>query len=185
MEIFLAIIFGCLLGCATGLLPGLHVNLISVYLISISSVLLGMFSPMTIIVFIISLALTHTFVNAIPSIFLGAPDPEMVLTVLPGHQMLLKGRGYEAVKLTIVGSYLCLLVTLSLIPFLVRYLEGFYSLIQDYIPFILILILAWIVFMEKGIKKIKAVYVILLSGTLGLLVFNMPNLKEGIFPMLT
>ena len=102
-DVILAVLIGCLAGCITGLIPGIHVNLISMLLISMSGYLLGMTDPISLAVFIISMAITHTFLDSIPSVFLGAPDADMALGVLPGHRLLLEGKGYEAVKLTVIG----------------------------------------------------------------------------------
>ena len=99
LQILLAIILGCIAGTFTGIIPGIHVNLLSLIILSFSTYLLGITTPLIIAVFIISIALTHTFVNAIPSIYLGAPDSDTALSVLPGHKLLLKGLGHEAVKL--------------------------------------------------------------------------------------
>ena len=54
---------------------------------------------------VIGNAITHTFLDFIPSVFLGAPDGDTALTLLPGHRMVLAGRGYEAVKCSVIGSF--------------------------------------------------------------------------------
>lgn len=107
-EFFLIIIFsllGGLFGCATGLLPGLHVNNLALILISISPVILSaVHSPLLVCIIIISISIAHTFVNLIPGTFLGAPD-ENALSILPAHKMLLEGNGYGAVFISSVGSF--------------------------------------------------------------------------------
>ena len=186
LEIIAAIILGCFFGIITGLIPGIHVNLVSIVLISISPTLLAYTSPMVLSVFIICLALTHTFLDSIPSIFLGAPDPDMVLSVLPGHRMLMEGKGYEAVKLTVIGSFLCLLVTLGLIPLVIPLLPAIYSFIQPFMGWILLVVVISMIFLERGLRK-KSIgfYIFLQAGVLGLLVFNIPNLRQPLFPMLS
>jgi putative membrane protein len=186
IEIILAIIVGCFFGIITGLIPGVHVNLVSILLISISPLFLQYTTPIVLSVFIISLALTHTFLDSIPSIFLGAPDPGMVLSVLPGHRMLLEGKGYEAVKLTVIGSFFCLLVTLALIPIVIPALPFIYSSIHPYMGYILLAVVIGMVLLERGVKKkFLGFYIFLQAGVLGLLVLNMPNLKQPLFPMLS
>lgn len=107
-EFFFIIIFsllGGLFGCATGLLPGLHVNNLALILISISPVILSaVHSPLLVCIIITSISIAHTFVNLIPSTFLGAPD-ENALSILPAHKMLLEGNGYGAVFISSVGSF--------------------------------------------------------------------------------
>ncbi|MBD3164483.1 hypothetical protein GF323_04735 [Candidatus Woesearchaeota archaeon] len=184
--ILIAILVGVLCGIFTGLIPGIHVNLVSILLVSLSPLLLAYTSPLILAVFIISLALTHTFLDSIPSIFLGAPDPGMVLSVLPGHRMLLQGKGYEAVKLTVIGSFFCLLVTLALIPVAIPVLPAFYEFLQPYMGYILVFVVMGMILLERTArKKIIGLYVFFQAGVLGLIVLNMPNLRQPLFPLLT
>src|SRR3989338_9071935 len=108
LEIIIPLLLGIVAGTFTGLTPGVHINLVAVLLLTLSTKInLPIFS---IVVFIISMATTHTFLDFIPSVFLGAPDPSTVLTVLPGHRYLIKGKGFEAVMLSIYGSITGLLL---------------------------------------------------------------------------
>ena len=79
-------------------------NLVSVLLISSAPFLLAFTSPIVLAVFIISLAITHTFLDAIPSIYLGAPTEAQALNVLPGHRLLMKGLGHNAIMYTVIGA---------------------------------------------------------------------------------
>ncbi len=186
VEILLAIVSGLIAGIFTGLIPGIHVNLISLILLSLSGFMLGFTTPLVLGVFIISMAVTHTFLDSIPSIFLGAPDSDMALGVLPGHRLLLEGKGYEAVKLTVIGSLIALIGTILIIPLLLPLLAKIYNLIQPYIGYILAVVVIYMIIIEKGIaSKFWALFVFLLSGTLGLVVLNWPNLKQPLFPMLS
>jgi putative membrane protein len=54
---------------------------------------------------IVATSMAHTFLDFIPSTFLGAPEAETALSVLPAHGMLLEGNGYRAVFLSAVGSF--------------------------------------------------------------------------------
>jgi TctA family transporter len=38
-------------------------------------------------------------------VFLGAPEGDTALSLLPGHRMMLAGRGYEAIKCSVIGSF--------------------------------------------------------------------------------
>ena len=62
------------------------------------------------------MGITHTFLDFIPSIFLGVPEAETALSILPGHKMVLKGYAFEAIKFTTIGSFLSVIVTLFLFP---------------------------------------------------------------------
>src|SRR6056297_691344 len=115
-EIIIAIFAGILFGTLTGLTPGIHINLISAIIISSTTGILLKINYIYLIVFIVSMSITHTFLDFIPSIFLGCPDTETELSVLPGHELLKKGEGYEAVILTVYGSLAAIFI-LILITF--------------------------------------------------------------------
>ncbi len=175
---------GCLLGVFTGITPGIHVNLISIFLLGAAAT----FNPYLIAVMIIAMAVTHTFFNFFPSILLGAPEPESALSVLPGHRMLLKGRGVEAIYLTIVGGvgavFLCVILFplfLNLIPFLYQYIQSAISLILIVIAFVMIIT-------ESHMKgRGIALMVFLLSGILGYILLNSYPLPSNflLFPAFT
>src|SRR3989338_8974448 len=183
-EFILAILLGITFGIFTGLFPGVHVNLVSVLLISFSPILLVYTSPLVLAVFIISLAITHTFLDTIPSIYLGAPDEAQALNVLPGHRLLLKGLGHNAVIYTILGSLGSLLLSLLFFPLFIFSMEKLSSIVSYIIGYLLIGIIAYMVLKEKS-KRLKSLVVFLLAGVLGLLVFSIPNLRQPLFPLLS
>jgi len=183
-ELFLALLLGVLAGIITGITPGLHINLVAVVLLSSSAFLLRFFPPVVLAAFIIAMSITHTFTDFIASIYLGAPDDDTALSVLPGHVLLLQGKGYEAVKLTVVGSLLCLLGTIALVPFLIIAVPFIFETLRPYIGYLLIAIAAFMILHEKTRNgKFWALIVFLLSGTLGLLTFSLPQVKDPLFPL--
>jgi len=184
MEIFLALFLGVLCGIFTGLVPGIHVNLVSVLLVSFSSVLLAYTSPIVLAVFIISLAITHTFLDAIPSIYLGAPTEAQALNVLPGHRLLLKGLGHNAIMYTVIGALGSLLLSILLFPVFIFSMEKLSPIVNVIVGYLLIGVMAYMILKDKG-KRLKALLVFLLSGALGLLVFSIPNLHQPLFPLLS
>jgi len=183
IEILIALLLGVSAGTITGLIPGIHVNLISLLVFAFSVFLLQHIAPFTLVVFIVAMAITHTFLNFIPSIFLGAPDSDTALSVLPGHRLLLKGKGYEAVKLTLFGSYGSLLLLIAISPFFIFFLPKIYPFIQQYIPFILLLASAFLI--AKDRKKFWSFFLFLLSGVLGFATLNLLPLKQPLLPLLT
>ena len=183
LEIFLALFLGVLCGIVTGLVPGIHVNLVSVLLISFSAVLLTYTSPIVLAVFIISLAITHTFLDAIPSIYLGAPNEAQALNVLPGHRLLMKGLGHNAIMYTVIGALGSLLLSLILFPLFILTMDKISPLINQIIGYLLIAVMAYMILKEK--KWLQCLVVFLLSGALGLLVFSIPNLEQPLFHLLS
>ncbi|HJO02028.1 MAG: tripartite tricarboxylate transporter permease [Candidatus Woesearchaeota archaeon] len=186
LEFLIAALLGIMAGIFTGLIPGMHINLVSILLVSSSAYLLNFVSLPSLGVFIISMAIAHTFLNVLPAIFLGAPDADTALGVLPGHKLLLKGMGYEAVKLTVIGSLFSLILAVSLIPLLIIIVPKIYQNLQPHIGWILLVVVIYMMLVEKGLdKKFWAFTVFLMAGILGILVLTMPNLKQPLFPMLS
>ncbi|VVB82758.1 Tripartite tricarboxylate transporter TctA family protein [uncultured archaeon] len=128
------------------------------------------------------MAITHTFVDFIPSIFLGCPDTDTQLSVLPGHEMLKDGKGYEAVSLTSLGGIVAIFI-LIIISFPLGFLVSkIYNPIHSVMLWILLVTSFILIFTEKN--KFTALFVFLISGILGLCVLN-TELKEPLLPLLT
>ena len=154
LLVILFCILGVITGVATGLLPGLHVNNIALILLSLSGAIIAAFSFLfeygiseefilvLICIYIISTSISHTFHDVIPSTFLGAPDEDMALSVLPAHSLLLEGKGYEAVALSAMGSYGAILFCFLLL-YPIRFIIGeplfFYETLREIMLFVLIL----------------------------------------------
>ncbi|MBS3163490.1 tripartite tricarboxylate transporter permease [Candidatus Woesearchaeota archaeon] len=182
IEIIIAILLGCIAGTITGITPGVHLNLVSVLIISSASFLLSVTTGTMVSVFIIAMSILHTFTNAIPAVFLGAPEESTALAVLPGHSLLLEGRGYEAVKLTLIGGLLGLIFVVLVLPLLIFIVPRVYSAISDYIAFILIFISAYLILRDK--LKFWAFAIFMLAGIFGILTLNLP-IKNPLFPLLS
>ena len=186
IEILLAILLGCMMGVFTGITPGLHINLVSVMLLSLSPVLLGYTNVIVVAAFIIAMSITHTFTDFISATYLGAPADDTALAVLPAHRMLLEGMGHEAVKLTVIGSLLCLILTIMLSPLLIISVPLIFEYLKDYIGWILLAVIIFMILREENNnKRFWSFVVVAMSGVLGLIVLNIPNLKDPLLPMLS
>ena len=184
IEIFLFLALGVFVGSLTGLTPGIHINLIGSLLVSLSATAIYPIQPIYLVTFITSMAITHTFVDFIPSIFLGCPDTDTELSVLPGHRLLKEGKGYEAIILTCYGSLAAIFI-LMLITFpSIILISKIYGFIKTFIPFIIILISTMLILSEK--KKFISLFVFLFCGALGLSVLNLSdNSNTMLLPLLT
>ena len=182
IEIISALLLGILVGIISGLIPGLHVNIISALIISYSVITLTHFSPLPISVFIIALSITYTFTDAIPSIFLGAPDSDQALSVQPGHRLLLKGKGFEALYLTIMGSLFAVISIILISPLLFLTVNKFYNFIKEFIVIILVISSLILILKEKN-SKIIALLIFLLSGTLGMITTT-SKIQQPLLPLL-
>ncbi|MFA5061208.1 MAG: tripartite tricarboxylate transporter permease [Candidatus Pacearchaeota archaeon] len=183
MWVYLVIAFllGILIGTFTGIIPGIHINLVSLILISIITPAPEKIP--SILVFIVSMAITHTFIDFIPAIFLGAPDEDTGLGVMPGHELLLKGLGHHAVRLTIIGSTIAITSLIIIIPLFFLFLPRIYPFLNKMMGWILIWASIFLIYTEKN-SKTKALIIFFLSGILGIGSLNI-GLKEPLLPLLT
>jgi len=201
--VLLFCVLGVLTGVLTGILPGLHVNNIALIFLSLSSAIVPSFCFLfdygistdfilvLICVYIISVSISHTFHDIIPSTFLGAPDEDKALSVLPAHSLLLDGKGYEAVTLSAIGSYGAILFCFFLI-YPIRFIIGdplfFYESLREIMVFVLIAVTILLlatekakidVFRKKGIAPsmfgiLFATVVFFISGLFGIILFELP-----------
>lgn len=107
MDTIVAVAAGIAIGAATGLLPGLHVNLIAAL-----ALLLPMGAEASLGV--VAIGVVHTFITILPSTYLGMPD-EGALSVLPAHRMRLDGMARQAVQISLHSSMLAVIAVLLLI----------------------------------------------------------------------
>jgi putative membrane protein len=183
LEIIIALFIGILIGTLTGLTPGIHINLVSAILVGFSVSLLAHVPILALIVFLVALSITHTFVDYIPSVFLGAPNEDNFLSILPGHEMLSEGRGYDAVVYTLYGSLSALIIILIFSPLFLLFLPMLYPYAERIMPFILIIASFFLIYFEKS-SKIWALIIFILSGILGLATLTLP-MKESLLPLFT
>ncbi|WP_456475181.1 tripartite tricarboxylate transporter permease [Candidatus Pyrohabitans sp.] len=181
-------LFGCIFGIVTGLVPGLHVNNVVIILVSLSAFLIEWFGLLPLLAFIVALSVVHSFVNYVPAILLGAPQEDNVLSILPGHRLLSQGRGYEAIRLTVLGGLGATLFSALALPLLYFAMPQVYPTVRQHIPLLLTAVLAYMVYLEKGFRKrLYAALVVLYSGALGYIILNYPLLSPqyALFPALT
>ena len=183
IEILIAILIGCFLGIITGLTPGVHINLVSVVILSLTPFLSQYVSILTLATVIIAMSVTHTFLDAIPGIFLGAPDSGLELSVLPGHKLLLQGRGYEAVVLTAIGSLFAVIMMVAFAPIGLPFIKFIYPIIQGYTPYILIFFSILLIYRERKSRSL-ALIIYLIAGVLGIITLNL-QLSQPLFPLLS
>ncbi len=181
IELFIALILGSLFGILCGLIPGLHTNTVAALTFSLAPFLMQRYSILTIIVFITSIGVCQETVNCVPATFLGAPDTDTALSVLPAHEMLMKGKGVEAVAINTAGSLFALFSSLLFaLPFI--YLAKIvYPLVKPVIGY-LILIVSVILILKSG-KRIWSFLIFIISGMLGLIVLNRVMVSEPLLPL--
>jgi len=181
IQLFAALLCGIIVGVVAGIVPGIHTNLVSVLVLSLSPLLLKYTNIICVAVFLISMSVVHIFLSCIPAIFLGAPDSDNALGVLPGHRFLLKGRGMEAVKLNLAGCFAALLLSIAFFPLLIPAVKFIYPFLEKIMGYVLLAIALFMVLRDSN--RLWAALIFLLAGILGLIVLNWPNFRDPLFPM--
>lgn len=194
LLLFAFSMLGVLLGTITGLVPGFHPNNVAFILLSITPVivakqtLLHALLPLDMILVlvaatIIAASVAHTFLNLILAAFIGAPEGETALVLLPAHRLLLEGRAYEAAVLSAIGSFGAVIFSfLFIIPFyLIFAVFHFYELLRGLMLYLLIGISALLILTESFDERMEAYqavllssFVFILSGLFGYVILNMP-----------
>jgi putative membrane protein len=114
IEILLGTFIGVMLGTLSGIIPGVHSNTLAGVLLSLQVAFLSFFSPLVLAGAMFAALITHTFVDSIPSTFLGIPDADTSLAVLPAHALCLEGNGEEAVRIAALGSAWAMVIAVPL-----------------------------------------------------------------------
>lgn len=177
IEIIL-IILGIATGICTGLIPGLHINLVATLLTTLH---FSLISPLGTALYIVSLAITHTILDFIPSVYLGAAEESTFLSVLPGHELLKQGKAHEAVMTAtigaVIGTFVALITTFPIMQIAVFLEEA----TKEYIPWILTFVCCYVIVREE--KPLKAATFFFLAGCLGFVTTNLP-IREPLLPLL-
>ena len=153
LIVLLFVLLGTAAGLGTGLVPGIHVNNVALLVLAAGVPFLAALSALVgaddaillLAAFLAAANVAHGMAALLPSVFLGAPDEDTALSVLPGHRLLVQGRGHEAVLLGARGAFLAVLMAIPLVlPF--RLLLGdpgnAYDKIRPFVPFLLLLLVA-------------------------------------------
>lgn len=169
-------ILGVLCGTVTGIIPGIHVNTVGAFVFASSTTVLAFLSPEILGVYLLSMSISHALLEFIPSMFLGVPEEGTVLSVLPGHHLVLQGGGKEAIRLVALGGFGAILVTILLLPLFALILPPLYVYMK---PYIWILLVAVVVYMFIRLNRdltsmAWSVIIFLFSGILGWVMLNSP-----------
>ncbi len=135
VSLLVAILGGTTLGTISGLIPGLHANNFALLLASFAPLLPG--DPLLVGAAMLAAGVTHSFLNVIPTLAIGVPDAEMAAMALPGHRLVLAGRGYEALRLSALGSGLAVLFALPVVIPLTWLVEIGYPVLSEHIELVL------------------------------------------------
>jgi putative membrane protein len=193
LLLLFSVLGGYLLGIISGLLPGIHNNNFALLLVALAPSLAEKgIDPFYLAIIIISNAVAQTFHDIIPSVFLGAPDGDTALAVLPGHRLLLEGAGAEAVRLSALGSAGSVVSSLFFVLPISLFFKTIYPFLEEHMAFVLISIVFLMLASEKGEQsqekcslskykcKVFALILFLITGVLGLFAFSRESLMVPI-----
>lgn len=178
-----AILTGIICGIFTGLTPGIHVNTIASLIVAFLGSMAEQKLALPAALFIVTLSIAHSFFDYLPSLFLGVPT-DAVYALLPGQKLVKEGKGGEALKLSIEGSWRGLIFSL-IIALILTFTNilgfNFLGTIEDFItPFLFWILLAisiLLILTEK--HKLWALILFILSGIFGIVIFGTPLVPSG------
>lgn len=164
---------GVALGTVSGLVPGIHANAFALLLAATAPTLSGPSAGVAVAV--LAAGVTHTFLDVVPALALGVPDAAMAAGSLPGHRLVLGGRGREALRLSALGSGGALLCALPVAVPLTALVRRHESLLSTSLPFLLVGVFVLLVLAERRPwRMVAAAFLVLLSGALGLATLDRP-----------
>jgi putative membrane protein len=157
---------GCLLGTASGLLPGLHANNLAMVLAAAAPHLDA--PPLAVGSAMLAAGVVHTFLDVVPSLALGVPDAAMAAAALPGHRLVLGGRGREALRLSALGSGVAVALAVPVAVPLTAAMTRLYPLLVPRLPVVLAAVALVLVASESTWRR-RAVATLsfALAGALG------------------
>ncbi len=170
---------GIALGMISGLLPGVHVNMMAGGLLAVQTALVPVFGPEMIAAAMIAALITHSFLDAIPSTFLGIPDPDTALSVIPSHSLCLEGKGEEAVRIAALGSAGGILAGMPLALALILIAPLIQGSVDWAVGIIITGVAAYLILF--GESPLHALLVFLVSGILGIFSFHFSYLSVSPF----
>lgn len=194
-ELLLLVLYmsvaGAAIGTFTGLVPGIHVNtLASIMLVSYPALnsFLAIFIepecvPICLASCVMAAAVVHSYVDYVPSVFIGAPDPDDVLSMLPGHRLLSEGRGMAAVRSAAIGSTVgaCTSIVLAL-PLQWVLLNGLGDYLDSLTVLVLTCTLVMMILHERTADGcVWATICIVASGAMGLACMDLDIPAGGLF----
>lgn len=190
IEILAGTAAGVALGVISGILPGIHVNTLAGIMLASLALLLPLFGPFFLAAALFSALITHCFLDAIPSTFLGIPDADTAIAVLPAHSLCMEGKGEEAVRISALGSVTGLVLAVPLCAILLVTMPPFQSAIDWWSGVVLVAVIGFLLVQSESPAWGFVTFCV--SGILGVFSFRYsylapPLLGEGavLMPLLS
>ena len=179
LSLLLGTLAGVILGTISGLIPGLHTNTFAAVISAASVPLAMVFGAEGICCLLVSCMIVHTFLDAVPSTFIGVPDADTVLSVLPAHRLYLSGKGEEAVRLSALGSLWGFVYAIPLFAAFYFVLPMFQNEIDWVIGLVILTAAGLLIVFSK--TPFWALMMFLASGLLGVFSMRFSYFSFGVF----
>ena len=179
LSLLLGTLAGVILGTLSGLIPGLHTNTFAAAISAASVPLALVFGADGICCLLVSCMIVHTFLDAVPSTFIGVPDADTVLSVLPAHRLYLSGKGEEAVRLSALGSLWGFVYAMPLFAAFYFVLPMFQNEIDWAIGLVILTAAGLLIVFSK--TPFWALLMFLASGLLGVFSMRFSYFSFGVF----
>jgi len=163
----LAFLFGgAALGAVSGLVPGLHANNFALLLAGVAPSIPA--DPLLVGVAMLGAGVVHSFLDIVPALALGVPDAATAVAALPGHRLVIAGRGREALRLSAVGSALAVALAVPLaVPITWVMVRG-YPAVRSHLPLLLGGVVVFLVVTETSKRSaVGGLCAFLASAALG------------------
>lgn len=169
LEILIFLLFGLVVGTIIGLVPGIHPNTIILFIPLLLTITT---EPVLILVFVVSMTVSNIVADIIPSLIFGASDSESSVGIHPAQVLLKQGKGYEAVKLSVIGAVGSILLLTTLLPLILIGLPPLYEFIKPFIVYILAAVTCLMFYREKNI--VISILCFVAAGMVGVVSFSLP-----------
>jgi putative membrane protein len=170
---------GLLCGVISGLIPGIHSNTVAGIMLGLSPALLPVFGVEGLAAAFVSLLISHSFLEILPSTFFGIPDTGTALSVLPAHALALEGKGQEAVRLTSLGCIYGVIIGIPVSVLAYLFLTPFQGYIDWMTGCLLIFMMGLVIISEDS--PVWALIIFVSAGVLGLFAFRFEYLIWSVF----
>jgi len=174
------IVAGITIGTISGLTPGLHVNALAMLLAIAAPSIPG--PPHLVGAALLAAGVTHSFLDVIPSLTLGVPDAAMAATALPGHRLVLEGRGHEALRLSVLGSTGAVALALVVGVPVTLVMARLYPLIRTHLSILLAAVMVVLLVRERTwLARLGGFASLVASGGFGIAVLD--SNPVGVLPV--
>ncbi|MGM0599843.1 MAG: tripartite tricarboxylate transporter permease [Candidatus Rifleibacteriota bacterium] len=166
LDLFYFSSLGVLFSMLISFLPALHIyNVVGIFLMFVLKFQDSM-DPMQLIAVCIGMVVGYSILNTVPATYFGPGDESISYYVLPSAAWVAKGRGYESVILTGVGSIGGLILLAVLAPAFIHIMPALKTITSPHIFWILGAVISYMILSEwpKGVSQSKSCWTNFFEG---------------------